>query len=178
MTPHVALLAVMLHSAVCKPCSLCIDVLRHSTVGVVHVQRLQYCAHSVSAMSTLRQQSFAHRALCRRDWLDKQAAKRVADEAARAAAADASAAAARRKPRIRFAAGETAEASVLNMFEAKSLGPKVNRNVIRQVFECVPDNTSVWLHLLVLHATPHDEMQCRSALHIALPYLLPYCSHD
>jgi hypothetical protein len=76
--------------------------------------------------------------LCR-DWLHKQAAKAEAAAAAAQARADSEAQpnGKRRRPTIRFQQGDTAEASVLNMFEAKHMGDKVNRDVVRQVFECV-----------------------------------------
>lgn len=77
--------------------------------------------------------------LCR-DWLDKQVAKRAAQEAAKRAQAELGrqAPTKRQRPKARFEAGETAEASVLNMLEAKLLGGRVNRSVVKHLFECGP----------------------------------------
>jgi hypothetical protein len=74
-----------------------------------------------------------------RDWLRKQAAKAEAAAAAAQARAESEAhtSGKRKRPTIRFQQGDTAEASVLNMFEAKHMGDKVNRDVVRHVFECV-----------------------------------------
>jgi hypothetical protein len=78
---------------------------------------------------------WVHR-LCR-DWLDKQVAKRAAQEAAKCAQAEIGrqAPAKRQRPKVRFEAGQTAEASVLNMLEAKLLGSRVNRSVVKHLFE-------------------------------------------